>query len=154
LSSSFGGVLPSDMDGLNPPPTGAPNYMLMWDTNSLDLWRFHVDWANTANTALTGPINIPVAAFSYACAIGGTTDGTCIPQSGTTNKLDSLSDRLMFRLAYLNFGDHESLVVSHSVQAGATAAGQTGVRWYELRDPNGTPTVFQQSTYSPDTTLY
>ena len=123
LSSSFGGVLPSDLDGLNPPPTGAPNYMLMWDTNSLDLWRFHVDWANTANTALTGPINIPVAAFSYACAIGGTNDGTCIPQSGTTNKLDSLSDRLMFRLAYLNFGDHESLVVSHSVQAGATAAG-------------------------------
>jgi hypothetical protein len=25
-----------------------------------------------------------------------------------------------------------------------------GVRWYELRSPNGTPTVFQQGTFSPD----
>ncbi|MCA1553741.1 MAG: hypothetical protein LC737_05130, partial [Chloroflexi bacterium] len=28
----------------------------------------------------------------------------------------------------------------------------TGVRWYELRSPNGTPTVYQQGTYSPDST--
>jgi hypothetical protein len=27
-----------------------------------------------------------------------------------------------------------------------------GVRWYELRSPNGTPTVFQQGTYAPDST--
>jgi len=26
----------------------------------------------------------------------------------------------------------------------------TGVRWYELRNPGGTPSVFQQSTFSPD----
>jgi hypothetical protein len=25
----------------------------------------------------------------------------------------------------------------------------SGVRWYEIRDPNGTPTVFQQGTYAP-----
>src|SRR5262249_554572 len=25
-----------------------------------------------------------------------------------------------------------------------------GIRWYEIRDPNGTPTIFQQATYSPD----
>src|SRR5437016_3062330 len=52
----------------------------------------------------------------------------------------------MFRLAYRNFGDHESLVVNHSVMAG----NSVGVRWYEIRSPNVTPTVFQQGTFSPD----
>src|SRR5438876_940592 len=71
---------------------------------------------------------------------------TCIPQPGTMQQLDSLGDRLMFRLAYRNFGDHESLVVNHSVTAGSSV----GVRWYEIRSPNATPTVFQQGTFSPD----
>ena len=52
----------------------------------------------------------------------------------------------MYRLAYRNFGDHESLVVNHSVTAGSGV----GVRWYELRSPSGTPTVFQQGTFAPD----
>jgi hypothetical protein len=57
--------------------------------------------------------------------------------------LDSLGDRLMFRLAYRNFGDHETLVASHSVQTSEAASGE---RWYEIRDPNGKPKVFQQGT--------
>ncbi len=52
----------------------------------------------------------------------------------------------MNRLAYRNFGDHQSLVVNHSVAAGSSV----GVRWYEIRDPNGKPTVYQQGTYAPD----
>jgi hypothetical protein len=60
--------------------------------------------------------------------------------------LDSLGDRMMFRLAYRNFGDHESLVANHTV--GNTS--QVSVRWYEIRDPNGTPVVYQQGTYAPD----
>ena len=37
----------------------------------------------------------------------------------------------MFRLAYRNFGDHEALVVNHTVLGGALGA----VRWYEIRNP-------------------
>jgi hypothetical protein len=56
----------------------------------------------------------------------------------------------MFRLAYRRFADHESLLVSHSVDTGPPNP-RTGVRWYELRNLTaGTPTVFQQSTYAPD----
>src|SRR5205807_8425464 len=80
-------------------------------------------------------------ALSKACS-----GGTCIPQSGTTQKLDSLGDRLMYRLAYRNFGDHESMVVNHSVVAGSSV----GVRWYELRSPGASPVVFQQGTFAPD----
>ena len=148
LSSSYGSVLPADLDGATAPPAGAPNYLMNFGVNKLNLWKFHVDWSNSANSTLSGPAAIPVASFSAACS-----GGTCIPQSGTRQKLDSLADRLMFRLAYRNFGDHESLVVSHSVKVGTSKQNPyTGVRWYEIRSPGGTPAVYQQSTYSPDTT--
>jgi hypothetical protein len=140
-------VLPADLDGSTAPPAGSPNYLMNFGSSSLNLWKFHVDWSNSANTTLTGPINIPVASFAAAC--GGS---NCIPQYGSRIKLDSLGDRLMFRLAYRNFGTHESLVVNHSVAVGTKHSNAyTGVRWYEIRNPNGTPQVYQQSTFSPDT---
>src|SRR5260370_42160753 len=141
LARTFGSLLPADLDGSTPPPGGSPGFVVSFATNSLQLWKFHVDWATPANSTLSGPTTLPVAAFSPACA-----GGTCIPQAGTTQQLDSLADRLMYRLSYRNFGDHESLLVNHSVTAGSSV----GVRWYELRNPNGTPTVYQQGTYAPD----
>jgi hypothetical protein len=145
LSTSFGGLLPSDLDGSTAPPAGSPNFFLNFGTNSLNLWKFHVDFATPANSTFTGPTSIPVAAFTVPCSGGG----ACIPQPSTTQKLDSLGDRLMYRLAYRNRAGVESLVVNHSVAVGTTKRNRiTSVRWYELRSPNGTPTVFQQGTLS------
>jgi hypothetical protein len=146
LSNVFGGLLPADLDGATAPPAGAPNPFVAFgnDSASLDIWHFHVDFATPANSTFAHS-NIPAAPFVAACNGGG----TCIPQSGTNQQLDSLADRLMYRLAYRNFGDHESLVVNHSVTSGSSV----GVRWYEIRDPNGTPTVFQQGTYAPDSSF-
>lgn len=143
LSSNYGGLLPSDLDGKAQPPIGAPNVYLNFGANSLNAWKFHVDFTTPANSTFSGPTSIPVASFSEAC--GG---GTCVPQLGTSQKLDSLADRLMYRLAYRNFGSYESWVVNHSVAAGTS----TGVRWYELRNLSSTPTVYQQSTYGPTST--
>src|SRR6185503_5142104 len=56
----------------------------------------------------------------------------------TTQRLDALPGFTMYRLAYRNFGDHESLVVNHSVSVNTRAA----VRWYEFRNP-ASPTLFQ-----------
>jgi hypothetical protein len=139
--SSVGGLLPADLDGTTPPPAGSPNFLVFFGSNSLNLFKFHVDFANPANSTFTGPTVIPVAAFTPLC-----NGGTCVVQPGTTNRLDSLADRLMYRLAYRNFGDHESLVVNHSVAAGSSG----GVRWYEIQNPNGTPVLAQQSTFAPD----
>jgi hypothetical protein len=146
-NSSVGGLLPSDVDGTTPPPTGSPNYMMTYGTNTLNLYKFHVDFATPANSTFTGPTVIGVNAFTPAC-----NSGTCIKQPGTTWMLDSLADRLMYRLAYRNFGTHESLVVSHSVCVSGCPNGPTGVRWYEIQNPSGTPSVAQQSTYAPDST--
>jgi hypothetical protein len=141
-STSFASLLPSTLDGTTPPPAGSPNYLLALNTTtSLGLWKFHVDFANPANSTFTGPTSIAVASYAQAC--GG---GTCIPQSGTTTQLDSLADRLMYRLEYRNFGTYESLVVDHAITAGSSV----GMRWYEVRSPGGTPTVFQSGTYAPD----
>src|SRR5262249_36052746 len=66
---------------------------------------------------------------------------------GTGTKLDAQGDKLMQRLAYRNFGDHQSLVITHSIN-GPSAGG--GVRWYELRvDAPGHVTLYQQSTFIP-----
>jgi len=138
-TSGFDSLLPSDLDGSTPPPSGAGAYFLNLDANSLNLWQFHVDFKTPANSTFSGPTNLAVAPYSQAC-----NGGTCVPQTGTTQKLDSLGDRLMYRLAYRNFGDHESLVATHSVGT------PSGIRWYELRDPGGTPFVYQQGTFAPD----
>lgn len=140
--SSVGGLLPSDVDGVTAPPAGSPNYMLFFGTNALKLFKFHVNFTNPSASTFTGPTSIPVAAFTPLC------NGSrgCVPQAGTTTKLDSLADRLMYRLAYRNLGSHESLVVNHSVAVGSSG----GIRWYEIQNPNGTPAVAQQSTFAPD----
>lgn len=146
--SGVGSLLPSDLDGTIAPPAGEPDFFMNFGSNSLNLWKFHVDFATPANSTFTGPTTLAVAAFTAACSGGG----TCIPQPNTTNQLDSLADRLMYRLAYRRFSDgHESLVVNHSVTvSGSRRKSVTGVRWYEVRNPNGTPSVFQQGTFSPN----
>ena len=154
-STSYGSLLPSDMDGPTQPPAGSPNYILSDGSNSLLLWRFKVDWANTANTTVTGPSGVGVASFSHPCPT--TSRGACVPQPDTAQKLETLADRLMYRLAYRNYGGHESLVVTQAVNAGSTRKTvKTGIRWYELRNASGqtlgsaAPVVHQQGTYSPD----
>jgi hypothetical protein len=147
-------ILPSDLDGASgasgttlPPPSGAPNYFIGLGTASLNLWQFSVDWVNPANSTLVGPVSVQgVAPFNPACpgAIG------CIPALGGF-PLDALGDRVMYRLSYRDFGSYESLLVNHSVDTGS---GNIGIRWYEIRSPGSTPTVYQQGTHSPDTANY
>jgi hypothetical protein len=146
LSSAVASLLPSDLDGAIAPPAGSPNFIMNIDpaSSTLNLWKFHVDFAIPQNSTLTGPTAIPsTAPFTAPCL--DTQD--CIPQPGTTTRLDALGDRLMYRLAYRNFGSHESIVANHTVVANS---GATGVRWYEIRSPNGSPAIYQQGTFAPD----
>ena len=140
-----GGYLPADVDGSTAPPAGSPATFLTCETlSSLRYYQLTPNFANPNSSTLSAATDINVAAFNEAC--GG---GTCIPQPGTSQQLDSLADRPMYRLAYRNFADHDALVVNHSVTAGSSA----GVRWYELRSPlTEAFTLFQQGTFAPDAT--
>ena len=145
-TSSYGTLLPADLDGATQPPTGSPEFIAEIGSTALHLWKLKVDWTTTTNSTFTGPTNLTVATYNVLCS----TSRSCISQPGTTVKVDGLGDRLMHRLAYRNFGSYESLVVSHNVNA-ASSGTKAGVRWYEVRSPNGTPTIYQQGTYAPDT---
>jgi hypothetical protein len=138
---SVSSLLPADLDGDTLPPAGSPNYFVgLADASHLNLFRFHADFTNPASSTFSGPTLVPVAEFNEICARAITV--ACIPEPPPGEKVDGLSDRVMFRLAYRNFGDHEALVVNHTVLGGALA----GVRWYEIRSPGSAPAVFQQGT--------
>jgi uncharacterized repeat protein (TIGR01451 family) len=137
--------LPADLDGSTPPPSGAPDSFVEWPSGSplkYKLYRFAVDWTTPASSTFTLFATPAAAGFTQIC-------GTCVPQKGVTDVLDTLGDRLMFRAAYRNFGDHESLVTNYTVGSGGVAA----VRWLELRNVTSGPVaVYQESTYQPDST--
>ncbi len=148
--SAAGGVMiPSDWDGPTAPYAGEANYFSFISGANLKIWSFHTDWTTPANSTITETSNLTPATFSsYFCSASR---GRCIPQPGTTLKLESLSDRLMFRVQYRNFGSYQTLVTSHSVNA--DGLGNAGMRWYELRSSGtGLWTIYQQGTYAPNTT--
>ena len=118
-----------------------------FDVDGIQLWQMHSDWATPANSTFSQLDWIPVAAFdSNLCGY----NRDCIPMMGTSEGVDALSNRLMYRLKYRNFGDHQTLVASHTVDA--TGTDVAGVRWYEFRAASGSTDwdVYNQGTYAPD----
>ena len=160
VNSWYGGQLPSDLDGLTPPPAGSPNYFAEVDDDylsglgfmhALRLWEFHVDWAVPANSTfgIAGHPNYTLTVDSFnvlPCVLVGARN--CIPQPGVGSNayLDAVGDRIMHRLAYRNFSSHESLVLNHTVDAGS---GRAGIRWYEVLSPGASPVIAQQGTFAP-----
>jgi hypothetical protein len=165
-------LVPADVDGTTPPPTGRDEFMVSIQNPPLDgssttsstinLWDFHVDWTTPANSSFKLVSSSPVTMYTPGCYTAALPSQTiCVPEPGLPLpigglKVDSVGDRLMPRFAYRNFGTYESFLISHTVQTNlgvSQEAQQTGIRWYELRG-SGTPTIFQQGTITPDSTLF
>ena len=146
--STAGGVMiPSDWDGINAPVSGEPNHFTFISGANLKIYDFHTDWVTVANSTCALAYTLTPAAFNTNFC----TDSreACIPQPGTSTKLETLSDRLMFRVQYRNFGSYQTLVTSHSVNV---ASLQSGCRWYELRSTGSGAgwDIYQQGTWEPD----
>jgi len=150
------GLLPADLDGRRLPPPNSPHYFVgSMDSggtygapaDALNLFKFQVDWVTPANSTFAFSNQLNTAAFDsvFTCTPSAR---ACIPQPGTTVKVDILSyrQRPTFRLAYRNHGTHESLVTTQSVEA---TTGLAGMRWWEIRSPNSNPVIFQEGTYAP-----
>ena len=138
--------LPADLDGSNPPPPGAPGVFIEFPSGGVyRVFHFNADFVTPANTTFTLFSSPPAAGFTSLCPL----TRSCVPQSGTTSRLDGIADRLMFRLTYRNFGTHESVVGNYTVSSGSVA----GIRWFEMRNvTTGPVTIAQESTYQPDST--
>ena len=136
-------MLPSDCDS-EFPPTGTPAYFTYLNDgpDRIGIYEFHVDFTTTTNSTFTLQGQLPVTSFG-----GNLYNG--IPQKGTSVKLNALTDRgFMFRTPFRKFSDHWSMVACATVNVGSNHAG---IRWYELRATTGTWSIYQESTFAPDT---
>jgi hypothetical protein len=161
-SNNYGGMLASNWEGTTAPPAGAPNpfveadaaaELCAGDPASIKIWNFHVDWVTTANSyfgnaapGFAGPPNtvLPINNFTRLCPA----TRNCVPQPTTANGLDGLGDRLMYRVGYRNFGAYDAIAFNHTANNGS---GIGSIRWYEVHNI-AAPTLYQYSTYNPDTT--
>jgi uncharacterized repeat protein (TIGR01451 family) len=145
-------ILPADWDGKTPPPAGSPNYLarpldtnMGWPQSAMEIWTAQVDWG-----AGTGVLNLQTTLpqDAYDTAICNLVQ-SCIPQPNTTVGLTPLAlGAMMYRLAYRNFGDHESMVFNQTVAEDFNS--HAGIRWYELRRSGGSWSIFQHANFAPD----
>ncbi len=152
---------PADPDGIVPPPPGSPGIFARHadgalhpeaGSDSLQLYLLQPNFATPASSTLTGPVSIPVAAFSSDfCPAGDPM--SCIPQPSGSFALDPLREPVMHRLQYRNFRRHQSLVGSFVTNTSATppSSTQAAVRWFELRNSGSGWSLHQQGTWAPNT---
>jgi hypothetical protein len=152
------GMLPADIDSPGIlPAAGQPElYLGSIDntpptSNVIYAYLFHANFSDPKKSTFTGfggtlPISVPI--FTLSC--GGAGFGDCVPQKANGSLLESIGDRLLYRLAYRNFGDHQSWLVVHDV---TTVGGQVGERWYEFRalETAAIPALYQSGTFAGPT---
>jgi hypothetical protein len=146
-------LLPADFDG-PVPPDGEPNYFAyvlddaFEEGDILSIWALKSDWENPDNSTFEEVNRLSTEPFNSWFCNGSL--GTCLPQPDSGPYLEVLSDRLMYRLQYRNFGTYQAMVTNHTVNVDGN--GHAGVRWYELRDYNDGNgwVIYQQGTYAPD----
>ncbi len=143
LGTSYFSVFPSTTAPFGgEPPAGTPNYFFSdyGVTNAVRMWKFTTNWTTPSASSFTGPVTIATAAYTKPASAS-------VPQKNSTEKLDTLGDRLMSNFEYRNLNGAESLWLTRSVMNGT----YTGIRWMEIRGMSGTPSVYQQGTFAPDT---
>jgi hypothetical protein len=157
------GFLPSDLDSLTPPPAGEAAFVIgphPTSTNRLTSARVAVTWGGAPRIRLTESLIAETWGIPPCVNDTDAQDHRdCVPQPAPATPadyLDNLDFRLMYRLAYHNFGGNpvqESLVGNVTVKGGNSNPNHGAIRWYEFRNAGSsttTPTVFQASTYDPD----
>jgi len=144
------------------PPAGEDEFLLAIDspaTGGVTLtqvkgWRFHVDFAIPGNSTLgVGANHAPNALITvsgFVDAFTSTAGFTIVPQLGTTQKIDTLGDKIMTPVVYQNRAGTESLWASGTVCTDVACTGPTGVRWYQFNVTGGTfpATPVQQQTWT------
>ncbi len=154
-------MMPADLDGPNLPPPGSPGLFYTFldggesyfgnpATDSIDVYEFDIDWNTPANSTFTLVNSIvPPELADFNWTVCGFFGQDCLPQPGTSARLDSASWWPMQRLQYRNFGDYEVLVGAWTVDVTETP-DLAAPRWFELRREGGGWSIYQQGTYSPD----
>jgi hypothetical protein len=106
--------------------------------DSLFIFEFTPNFASPASSVI-GPTRAMVTQ-PYNTNTGN------LNQQGTTQTIQSLSERLMNKIIYRNFGSSESIVCNTTDLQNS----RTGVHWWELRRPeSGNWNIFQEGLWQP-----
>ncbi len=157
-------LMPADSDGDTPPPANAPGllysirdageaYFGNPANDSIDVYEFDVDWANSSNSTFTLSQVITNAdgLSNFNWTVCGFFVSDCLPQGGTSVNIDSGSWWPQQRLQYRNFGGFETLVGTWTVDVLAVG-DHAAPRWFELRRNIGAGSwnLRQEGTFAPD----
>ncbi len=144
-------MLPADLDS-DPKKAKSGSEVLLGSIDNHNPESNVYEYVFTANfkkpskstlAGVNGTMPIAVPTFNLGC--GGF--GACIQQPSPGEVLDSLGDRLMYRLARFDDGTTQHFLVTHSVNNSSALAA----RWYEFRAPSGsTALTLFQSGQTPD----
>jgi hypothetical protein len=145
-------LMPADVDGSSAPSESGglfytfkskefPSHGVV--TDRLEVFRMTPDFDTPANTTFTTIATIPIAPFTFT--VCGFFELGCIPQKGTDQKVDAVSEWPMQRFAYRRLGDRETLVGNFTV-GGGTAVPGAAIRWFELADTGSGWTLRQEGT--------
>jgi hypothetical protein len=146
----------------DPPPSGRDEMVLAIDspnTGGVSLTQiharfFHVDFVTPGDSTFgVGADHTPNAEITVDPFIDAFTSGagfTIVPQTGTSQRIDTLGDKIMTPLVYQNRGGTESLWADSTVCQDAPCTQPTGVRWYQFDVTGGTfpATPVQQQTWT------
>ena len=156
VTANFDALMPSDVDGMNNPPPGTPNFMYrqldpgvmaVGGVDRLQIWEFHADWVVPGNSTFINTIDIPTAPFDLSTC-GFVFPSDCVPQPGTAQLITAIPFVGMYRFPYRNYGDREVLAGNFTVDA--NGADGVGIRWFTLeRTGGGAWAIDTQGTYAP-----
>ena len=136
LSTAYWSLLPVN-DEFGTATIGTPA-MFISDDPGLRMWKWAIDWGNAANSVWSGPFSIS-GGQSYDWA------PDLVQQRGSSEGLDTLSDRLMSAAQWSNVDGTPAIWISRSIDAGS---GRAGLYWAEIRGIGGaSPTIYQDMQY-------
>jgi hypothetical protein len=147
----------------DPPPTPRDEMLLAVDATipgatltQVHGWFFHVDFANPGNSTIgLGANHTPNAEITVNPFVQAWTAATynLVPQQGTSQKLDTLGDKIMTPVVYQNRNGTESLWANQTTMLNFPN-GPTAVTWYQFDVTGGnfpaTPVQQQEWTNGGD----
>jgi hypothetical protein len=148
------GLLPADLDGTTLPPAGSPEFFVGTQddggpmgapSDAINLWKFHVDWAVPGNSYFNLTDVILVDPFDSMFPCGGGRD--CIPQPGTSRRLTSCPTASAPPAAWPTATRHARNAGYQPI--GGSRPNIAGIRWYEIRDPDGSPSFTSKAPTPP-----
>ncbi|HXU46761.1 MAG TPA: hypothetical protein VN783_14635 [Thermoanaerobaculia bacterium] len=163
IDPSAGGFLPTQADGVVPPPATLPQLVMEFradefgdPADALRFYEFVPNFVTPASSTLTVRPDLVLASFDARSP----NTRAIAEQPAPGVSLDTISDRLMFRLQYRNLGTLAApqnrwtgnfTVNTSGVNPTTAATFQAGIRWFILQSTGSSlPTVLDQGTHSPD----